>query len=636
MSDVFISHSSKDKEIADKVCGFLEENKISCWIAPRNIVPGSDWANSINEAITATRIFLIIFSENSAKSHQVAREVALAENRDNVFVLPYKIDDTALSGTFEYYLTDSHFIVANTAKEDYKFEELLKIIQTTLSGKKPEIHKNLDIDNKDTPSGSINRKKAGIIIILSLLSVILIISVVLIITSSNKTDTDSNRSAEITSAEPSHPDSSVSGNITDKKEKKGIVIAIYEHDSEFDYLVDYFGEFDEFGVPDGEGEFSGKGLEIKNGYTIHYTGNFKKGTLDGQGTLTISSNDGITIEYKGGFSKNQKSGKGILTETHENENVSKIIYDGTWENGDITTGTQTMYYLDGTIETYSGEFEYDTRKGKGTLLIEYKVGKIEKETVTGSWLYNDLHGENIKVVKYYRKGDYAEYIGQFEYGSFSGNDNTFIYHDVDGSRSENKGYFSEDEFVSGTITDYDTEGNIISTTPYEDDTPAFKRQADCRSSIIEYIEKNGESKEYPEGPAYYVQLPFSEEHFQTQVIVSKESAIPLKFECISKNNLKAVIEFNTEIKKYQIQVIKYDESGNELRRLDISPDISTFSGYIFEEEIVNKTGFDDYSLSDFIQNDVQEIFTVLNSDTSNFFDEKLPDVSWIELGFECW
>jgi hypothetical protein len=39
MHDVFISYSSKDKTVADSVCAKLEQEKISCWIAPRDILP---------------------------------------------------------------------------------------------------------------------------------------------------------------------------------------------------------------------------------------------------------------------------------------------------------------------------------------------------------------------------------------------------------------------------------------------------------------------------------------------------------------------------------------------------------------------------------------------------------------------
>ena len=35
--NVFISHSSHDKEIANAICHYLEDGGIRCWIAPRDI-----------------------------------------------------------------------------------------------------------------------------------------------------------------------------------------------------------------------------------------------------------------------------------------------------------------------------------------------------------------------------------------------------------------------------------------------------------------------------------------------------------------------------------------------------------------------------------------------------------------------
>ncbi len=40
--DVFISYAHEDKAIADAICAKLEENKIRCWIAPRDITPGKN------------------------------------------------------------------------------------------------------------------------------------------------------------------------------------------------------------------------------------------------------------------------------------------------------------------------------------------------------------------------------------------------------------------------------------------------------------------------------------------------------------------------------------------------------------------------------------------------------------------
>src|SRR5262245_42037426 len=44
---VFISHATVDREWANAISKRLEADEISCWIAPRNIPPGADYAQSI-------------------------------------------------------------------------------------------------------------------------------------------------------------------------------------------------------------------------------------------------------------------------------------------------------------------------------------------------------------------------------------------------------------------------------------------------------------------------------------------------------------------------------------------------------------------------------------------------------------
>ena len=60
-SKVFISHSSEDKSIADAICQRLEADGIKCWIAPRDIKPGSNWTEGIMEGIEACRTLILVF-----------------------------------------------------------------------------------------------------------------------------------------------------------------------------------------------------------------------------------------------------------------------------------------------------------------------------------------------------------------------------------------------------------------------------------------------------------------------------------------------------------------------------------------------------------------------------------------------
>jgi len=131
--DVFISHSHIDKQVADAICHYFENDGIKCWMAPRDIVPGANWAHSIADAIPQCKIFLLVFSANSNMSDQVLREVELAAS-EKLIIMPVKIEDLNPTGGMKYYLSTVHWIDAvNKKTEKYikntaeTVKELLKI-----------------------------------------------------------------------------------------------------------------------------------------------------------------------------------------------------------------------------------------------------------------------------------------------------------------------------------------------------------------------------------------------------------------------------------------------------------------------------------------------------------------------------
>lgn len=71
----FISYSSKDKDVADKLCAALEGVGIRCWIAPRDLRAGTDWGDAVIAAILGGRVMALVLSENAQASPQVRNEV---------------------------------------------------------------------------------------------------------------------------------------------------------------------------------------------------------------------------------------------------------------------------------------------------------------------------------------------------------------------------------------------------------------------------------------------------------------------------------------------------------------------------------------------------------------------------------
>src|SRR5213082_3091603 len=111
--DVFISHSSNNRTIANAVCAALESIGIRCWIAPRDVLPGRSYSGEITRAIQQSRAFVLIFSEHSNNSEQVLREVQLAAN-SRLHIVQFRIDAVVPSDDLEYYLSGPHWLDAVT------------------------------------------------------------------------------------------------------------------------------------------------------------------------------------------------------------------------------------------------------------------------------------------------------------------------------------------------------------------------------------------------------------------------------------------------------------------------------------------------------------------------------------------
>jgi len=121
--EAFISHSSKDKLVADAVVAHLERAGIPCWVAPRDIVPGLSWAASILQAITACNVMVVIFSSHANESDHVRREIERAIHHGKT-VVPFRIEDVLPSLDLEFFLSSSHWMDAITRPVEPHCEEL--------------------------------------------------------------------------------------------------------------------------------------------------------------------------------------------------------------------------------------------------------------------------------------------------------------------------------------------------------------------------------------------------------------------------------------------------------------------------------------------------------------------------------
>jgi hypothetical protein len=130
--DVFISYSSKDKPTADAVCARLEAKGVRCWIAPRDVIPGSDWSESIIDGISGARAVVLVYSQSANESPQVRREIERAVAK-GLAIIPFRIQDVPMSKSLEYFISTPHWLDAITPPLeqhlDYLAETLRRLVR---------------------------------------------------------------------------------------------------------------------------------------------------------------------------------------------------------------------------------------------------------------------------------------------------------------------------------------------------------------------------------------------------------------------------------------------------------------------------------------------------------------------------
>ena len=129
--DAFISYSSADMDVARKVYAYLQQKGLKPWMAPQCIPAGEPYARAIINGISKCRLMVVILSKTSNSSDDVLNEVDQAHHEKKV-VLPFFIDETAMSGEMRYYLSRKQWINAYPEVTTAHCEQLFRAIKAYL------------------------------------------------------------------------------------------------------------------------------------------------------------------------------------------------------------------------------------------------------------------------------------------------------------------------------------------------------------------------------------------------------------------------------------------------------------------------------------------------------------------------
>jgi TIR domain-containing protein/LCCL domain-containing protein len=107
----FVSHASEDAAIAVSITDYLERNGVSCWVAPRDVTPGRDYAAEILLGIETSATFVLVLSEHANESIFVKREVERAVSKGKP-IFPIRVREVMPSRSLELFISSAHWIDA--------------------------------------------------------------------------------------------------------------------------------------------------------------------------------------------------------------------------------------------------------------------------------------------------------------------------------------------------------------------------------------------------------------------------------------------------------------------------------------------------------------------------------------------
>ena len=125
---VFISYASQDAAVAAALVEALERHGIACWIAPRNVKPGAQYADAIVRAIGCAKTFVLVLSESAIASSHVSKEVERASSKKRP-IIALRIDAAPLTPALEYFLSESQWVEAQAGDIDAAHVKLIDAIR---------------------------------------------------------------------------------------------------------------------------------------------------------------------------------------------------------------------------------------------------------------------------------------------------------------------------------------------------------------------------------------------------------------------------------------------------------------------------------------------------------------------------
>lgn len=163
---IFISYSSKDKELVEVILQKISDLPVEIWRAPESITPGRNYAREIPKAIKESVLFVLMLSQNSQESIWVEKEVDTAVS-NKIDVIPFQLDEQPMNDIYSFYLNNVQMISysENKIKAEIELRKQIcryaKLGNEYLENSKIKVLEEADVESTAEPMISEVRLKSN-------------------------------------------------------------------------------------------------------------------------------------------------------------------------------------------------------------------------------------------------------------------------------------------------------------------------------------------------------------------------------------------------------------------------------------------------------------------------------------------
>ena len=122
---IFLSHGSENRDEANAITRYLEERGLKVWIAPRDVRPGVDYSEALQEAIEACAAFIVLVTDKANKSPYVRVETEMAFSLHKP-IFPVRTTDVKPGPGLALFLKIRHWTDAFGAQREESMDRLAR------------------------------------------------------------------------------------------------------------------------------------------------------------------------------------------------------------------------------------------------------------------------------------------------------------------------------------------------------------------------------------------------------------------------------------------------------------------------------------------------------------------------------